>query len=165
MTTMQSGHQALGLMAINYFGQIVQVLPEVMLSADGPRKVYPLILGLDALLVSYRKDMSFFEYDENAKGKVKVIGYYEKMNNLKTRKSMIRFTHAQDLENWMEWISEYLQLLSSSFNVIGLGPPRDGEPIDDDVNLEPASSGQRADSVEAYADSGASYGSGTPEAR
>lgn len=123
MTTIQSPSHALGLMAIEYYNKIGHVLLECMTSPDGPRKIYPLILGLDAMLYSYRDKMHYTHWDEKQQKPVQVK-YWDTIKNLNQRAEKLHFGMTKDSREWAEWFHEYLSLLSSVFNQIGLAPAK-----------------------------------------
>lgn len=123
MTTIQSPSHALGLMVINYYNAIAQQLPEVMLSTDGAKKVYPLILGLNAMLQKYSKEMYFVEIDKN--GNTKELTYAQKRADLDARRAKLKFGVPSHLDLWTDWFGDYLTLLASCFDIIGLAPGTD----------------------------------------
>lgn len=128
MTTFNSPSHALGLMAIEYYNAIAHVLPHCMLSSDGAKEIYPLVLGLDAMLYSYRDTMHFTGL---VNGKPVQVGYWEKIKDLNKRKKDLKFI-ANYGEEWVEWFHEYLVLLSSCFNRIGLAPLKEMNSDDDE---------------------------------
>lgn len=145
MTTIQSPSHALGLMAINMYGDIAKVLPKCMNSPDGAGEVYPLILGLDALLYSYRETMSF----STREGSVK---YWDKIEELQQKENTLTFGSTTDGKSWAKWFHEYLSLLCSCFQHLGLGPALENEEKTDDAEIEPADDNFIGDSPEIQQD-------------
>lgn len=129
MTTIQSPSHALGLMVIGRYNDIANVLPQAMMDTDGPRRIYPLIKGLDAMLYSYRDKMHYAVYHSVDK-KISLIKYYDKIIDLEQRRQKLRFGNPNHLEKWVEWFHEYMVLLSSCFNQIGLAPAKIMDDID-----------------------------------
>lgn len=128
MSTIQSPSHALGLMAINQFNQIAAYLPNCINSPDGPGQIYPLILGMDAMLYSYRDKMHFAVYDEQ--GNVTRIPYWQKIQELKKRREDLQFGTSAYGDKWIDWFHDYLVLLSSTFNQIGLAPLKISDNVD-----------------------------------
>lgn len=128
MTTIQSPSHALGLMAISCYGELFKLLPECVNSTDGPSKIYGIILGLDGLLVSYQDKMNFTIYDNS--GAATRVPYWKKMIDLNNRKKDLTFGNSAYGEQWADWFHEYLLLLSSCFNHIGLAPLKISDNID-----------------------------------
>ena len=136
MTTIQSPSHALGLMVMDAYQKVLFQLPECIINVDGPKKIYPLIMGVDALLYSYRETMSFTDLDQD--GKPVSIRYWQKIALLRKEEKELKFGNPTYGGKWVKWFHEYLVLLSSCFNHLGLAPALENEEILDDAIIEPA---------------------------
>lgn len=120
MTTIQSPSHALGLMAMGAYDKIMQTLPETLLNPDGPKKVCALIFGLDGMMFSFHDKMYHIRIMPN--GDEVKTRYPVMMRELNQRYRELRFGNTSQGELWLEYFHDYLKLLSSCFNQIGLAP-------------------------------------------
>lgn len=135
MSINDSPRLTLGQMAMDLYRRISEFMPDTMITLIGIRRVYGLVLQLDALLVTYRDKMSYIIYDRKQETAI-VIDYYAKLNDLLDRKEKLNFNNSNQLEEWTAWVYEYLTLLSSCFNQIGLAPSQSGGVRIDDVTIK-----------------------------
>lgn len=137
MVAPSSPKLALGEMAMRLHAQIAEHMPNLLVNPHGPKKIWPLIVQLDGLLISYRKSMNYFEYDPKNEKVPKTTSYYKMKAKLDDRLEKLDFNSTKDRKEWVKYFGDYLHLLSSCFNVIGLAPAEWSPGQEDsDSNLE-----------------------------
>lgn len=113
---------ALGIMAIHLFDKIAEYMPLVISTPDGASQVYGLLIELDGLLTTYRDTMCYRKWNPETK-KVEFVTYYQKRYELRERENSLQLNNSNGKKAWVTWYGEYLELLASCFNMIGLAPP------------------------------------------
>lgn len=94
---------------------------ELYVDQAAASKILGLLFQMDALLSAYYDSMSFRYYNSET-GEVKSIPYWIKKSDIDYRLSCVDVFSSNDRKEFLLIFKDYLQLLDSCFNVIGLAP-------------------------------------------
>lgn len=120
-TQYKSQNLTVGMIVLERYIAISELMQLVGSDISKSRELYGALLSLDAVLINFRDKMFFENLEQDKK---RILKYDAQIKILVEKKNKLRFSNVNDITGWQEWGKDYLDLLCSCFNLIGLTPPK-----------------------------------------